>query len=467
MELVNGARTLALMEEGCRKHRFWSERDISSVRRWYGNECWAFDSGQYGTEPSLWEDPAGEQDLNPWEDSDDPRTQEVAGFLPDAPGNGLGVIIESPVESRIMDSNRIEPLELVITGTVVAGTDRGEHVYLKWLTQTLTDPLSFRTGWTATVFSHCPVEEDWAAVADPLDIPADDAGEPARTTWDDPASPTLDEFTDPTPFPLDSGLWQLFDVRFVSIDPLTDGPLFPHCVGRRYAIRFTVKVHRWFDRPRTLATLGGTGNWATGETFTNPLQVGSAALIPDPLDPGPPGLAVPTSPGSWPGLRSLSSRWALPDSCMRVAALTPPRAATLQDRLVVTVTNPSLTKTVHNARVRFWEAFVGYAPPDTVPGDEFYRDRTPDAEIRVVRLGPAETIVFDGRTGRSVLSTPGRIIPGVAGRVEGPSGARVEPPVLRCDRRFWVAAEMSSSDASYGDLDLEVTVKGAQQDIPT
>lgn len=469
VELINGARTLALMEEAGRKHQFWSERDISSVRRWYGNECWAFGSGQYGADSALWADPMGEQDINPWQDDDDPRTLEVAGFLPDPPGNGTGLVIESPAEDRVITSSRIEPLEFSITGTVVAATERGEHQWLAWATRVLTDGYAYRYAWRGTVFTHCPCEADWDGV-DPFDLPIPDNGEPTYpAAWDtDPLASgnLLAEWTDPTPWPIDSGLRQLFDVRFVAIDPLLDQPLFPHCVGRRYTIRFTVGRHYIYDRPRTLASIGGAGNWASGEVYTLPLDP-NPPEVSDPYDPGPPGLAVPNTPGRWSGLRARAGRWRRPDGVLRVASLTPPRPSSLQDRLVLTVHNPSLTSAVYNARLVIWEAIVGQPHPNTVVGDAYYRNRSPVAELRIVRMEPAETLVFDGRTRRTQLSRPSGIVNNVAGRVEGPGGTRVEAPILSCNERYWVCAEMSSHTGSYGDLDLEVTLEAAEQDIPT
>lgn len=476
VELINGARTLALMRaaranpsgaDGCRVHPFWDERSISSLRAWNGNECWAFDSGQYGADSALWADPGGSQDLNPWEDSDDPRTAEVAGFLPDAPAEGRGLIIESPAENRVLTSTRVEPLEFIVTGTVVAGSERGEHIWLEWATRTLTHPCAYDTGWMATVFTHCPDESVWSPIPDPVfPRPADPSGEPTYTTWDDPSPPVVTDWTDPTPWPLDTGSRQMFDVRFVSIDPLTDEPLFPHCVGRRYAIRFAVGKHRWFDRPRSLATVGGAGTWSAGEVYSNPLSVGSAT--PDPDDPGPPGLVIPSLSARSTGLRGRPGRWSLPDGALREAALTPPRPATLEDRVIVAITNPSVTSTVYNARIRFWQAIIGQPHPNTQVGHAFYRDRVPEGgELRITEIGPTETLTFDGRTNRVSLSTPGSgSTRNVPGRVEGPTGTRVESPSLQCDVRYWVAVDLSADSGSYGDLDLEVVITAAEAGIP-
>lgn len=478
VEIINGARTLALMRhaaaadptadptDACRMHSAWRLRDIATV--WQGNDCWAFNSGQYGVDPTRWDDPLGTQDLNPWEGLLNPGTAEVAGFLPDAPAPGLGVILESPTESRIMESDRIEPLELVITGTVVAGTSRGESAWLQWANRELTNCRLYQRPMRATVFTHCADEDDWAAIADPADIPPDPSGEPVYTSWDDATPNELEAWAGSTPWPLDAGLWQLFDVQFLSIDPLNDQPLFPHCVGRRYALRFSVGRHHVYDRPRTLATLGGAGNWSAGETYSNPLEVGTPVLQPDPAWLGPPGIPVPTQPGRHAGLLTRSGRWSLPDECLRVAALTPPRAQTLADQLVVEMHNPSTQATVYNARVRFWEALVGYPHPNTQVGDVFYRDREPVAELRIVRIEPSETLIYDGREKRVRLRLPGRpsydVVPG---RLESQAGARAETPPLRCDRRYWAAVELSADPGSYGDLDLEVTVRAAMEMIPT
>lgn len=482
VELINGARTLALMRaarldpagaDGCRVSPAWQLRDDLAAA-WDGNDCWAFNSGQYGADSAQWDDPLEDQDLNPWEDTDDPATAETAGFLPDAPGAGLGVLLESPTEARVIESDRVEPLELVITGTVVAGTARGESAWLQWANRVLTDPYTYRVGWKATTFTHCPDEDEWAATLaglgpfDPLPtLPADPNGEPTYTTWDDPTPNVLAAFTDPTPFPLDSGVWQLFDVKFRSIDPLLDQPLFPHCVGRRYAIRFDVKRHTVYDRPRLLATVGGTGTWNAAETYSNPLEVGSPTIAVDPLDLGPPGVGVPLRPGRQSGLLGRSGLWALPDSCLRETGLTPARPVTLTDQLIIEISNPSVESWVYNARIRFWEAIVDYPHPDTQVGDEFYRDLTPTAEVRIVKIGPSETLEYDGRTRRVTLRRPGVVFDTVPGRIVGTAGSRVEPPPLRCDRRYWVAVELSADAGSYGDLDLEVTVYGAREQIPT
>lgn len=476
VELINGARTAALIDrarrdpagsDGCRVHKYWDERPLAGERVWHGNDIWAFNSGQYGADSTLWDDPLGDQDLNPWEDTDNPATVEVAGFLPDAPGPGLGVVLESPTEARVMESSRVEPLELVVTGTVVAGTSRGESAFLQWLNRVLTEPYAFRTGWKATVFTHCPDPAVWEPITDPFDLPPDPNGAPVYTTWDDPAPNLLEDWAGSTPWPLDSAVWELFDVRFVSIDPLTDQPLFPHAVGRRYAIRFAVGRHNAYDRPRTLATLGGSGEWVTGEAYSNPLEVGDPVEAVDQFDLGPPGVAVPLRPGRQSGLIGGPGRWSLPTSCMREAVLTPPRAVTLRDQMIVTIHNPSPTSWVYNARVRFWKAYVGFAPPNTQVGDEFYRDLEPSAELRIIKIGPGETLEYDGRTKRITLKRPGIVEDVVPGRIVGRSGSRVEPPPLECNNRYWVAVELSTDPGSYGDLDLEVTVRGAMEMIPT
>lgn len=480
VELINGARTLGLIRaarsnpagaDSCRVHPAWSIND--SDRAWNGNQCWAFDSGQYGADPALWDDPLAGQDLNPWQDDDDPATAEVAGFIVDAPGRGLGAVLESPVSARVLESTRVEPLELVITGTVVAGSARGESAWLQWVTRVLTDPYSYRTGWKATMFTHCPDADAWAdalAGLGPFDpppvAPAVDAGAPPVTTWDDPTPPTLTESTAPTPFPTDAGLWQLFDVKFVSIEPLTDQPLFDHCVGRRYAITFSVGRHNVYDRPRELATIGGAGAWAPAEIYTNPLDIGSPVAEPDPSFLGPPGVAVPVRPGRQSGLLGRSGLWSLPDSCLRIAALTPARPSTLTDQLIIRISNPSVSAPVYNARIRLWDAYVGYPRPDTIAGDEFYRARPPVAEIRVVRIEPAETLIYDGRTRRITLQTLGQFHTTVPGRIVGTTGSRVQPPPLRCNQRYWAAVELSADSRSYGDLDLSVELLAAREQIP-
>lgn len=476
VELVNGARTLALIDrarrnpsgvDGCRAHPSWFVRDAYDPGYWDGIDCWSFNTGQYGDDSSLWDNPLGDQDLNPWEDSDNPATFETAGFIPDAPGRGLGVMIEPPTSERVIESDRVEPLELEITGTVVSGTARGESAWLQWLNRVMLEPESFHYGWTATVFTHCPDQTEWAAIADPFDIPADPSGEPAYTTWDDPTPNLLTAYTDPTPFPIDSGLWQLFRVKFRSIDELDDRPLFPHCVGRRYVIRFRVERHAVYDRPRTLAVLGGAGEWDPAETYSLPLGVGNPVREVNPFDLGPPGLPVPTDPGASAGLLGRSGTWSRPESVLREAALTPARPVTLRDQLVVDIHNPSSTSTIYNARVLLYNAIVDQAHPNTQVGDAFYRDQTPVAELRIVKLQPGETLTYDGRTRQVRLSAPGIVYDVVPGRIEGSSSSRVETPALECNRRYWAVAELSASPGSYGNLDMTVTVRGAMEQIPT
>lgn len=472
VEVINGARTLALMRlakqqpsgpEGCRVHPDWRLR--TSPRVWEGNDCWAFNTGQYGADPAFWENPAGEQDPNPWEDPDKPHALEVAGFLPDPPGPGLGLVLQSPMDPEVLGADRVEELELSISGTVVAGTARGEHSWLQWFDRVMTG-CDYTRGWTATVFTHCPDQTVWDPIVDPFDLPSEPSGEPTYSTWDDVSPPLLTEWTDPTPWPLDSGVWQLFQVKFRGRERLFDQPEFDHCVGQRYVLRFGVKVHTVYDRPRTLASIGGAGEWAAGETYSTPLQAGDGTVDTDPLQLGPPGLVLPP-PAVTAGLKGRPGRWALPDAVLREAALTPPRPTTLTDQLVITIRNPSTSRTIHNARVRIWEALVGYPHPNTQVGDAFYRERDPEAELRIVKLQPAETLIYDGRTKRVTLREPGFIHSVVPGRVESRSGTRLDLPPLRCDRRYWACAELSADSRSYGDLDMEVTIQGAQEQIPT
>lgn len=473
VELINGARTLALMRAAvqgdpadvCRVHPFWDERQIAGVRRWMGNECAFFDSGQYGADSSLWDNPGGSQDPNPWEDIADPAGLEVAGFLPDAPAPGFGLQLESPAEARVVESTRVEPLELVVTGTVVAGTERGESAWLRWATELLE---ANELGWTAGVFTACPDPAVWDLIADPDDIPADDAEEPVYTTWDDGSPNNVAAYAGTVAYPPHSSYWDLMDVRFASIDPLTDQPLFPHCVGRRYSIRFTVGRHRVYDRPRTVATLGGTGVWASGETYTNPLDVGSPVASDPETVLGPPGVAIPVTSRRRSGLIGRANRWSLPDSALREAALLPPRPVTLREQLIVTITNPSTTETVYNARIRFWEADVGQPHPNTQVGDAHYSDIEPVAELRIIRVEPEDTLVFDARTSRVTLTTgDGTVYTSVPGRIESADGARLQAPVLTGPTRYWAAAELSADSGSYGDLDLEVTIRSAMEQIPT
>lgn len=474
VEVINGARTLGLINaaragaagDACRVHGFWDERAITGLRVWQGNSCAFVDSGQYGTDSSLWDNPAGSQDPNPWETSADPSTAEVAGFLPDAPAPGFGLQLESPTEARITESTRTEPLELIVTGTVVAGTERGESAWLRWLTCTLEDTDAQRDGWTAAVFTACPDPAVWDLIPDPDAIAIDDAEEPVYTTWDDVSPNNVVAYTGSLTFPPHSSYWDLFDVRFASIDPLTDQPLFPHCTGRRYAIRFTVGRQRAYDRPRVGPTLGGA--WTAGETYSNPLTVGNPVdQTPDGVL-GPPGVELPVTSRLRSGLISRSGRWSLPDSCLREAALLPPRPPMLRDELVVTINNPSLTETVHNARVRFWPAEIGQPHPNTQVGDTHYRDIEPDAELRIVKVEPGETLVWDARTQRvSLTLSDGTYYAAVPGRIESSDGARLRTPTLEGDTRYWAVAELSADSGSYGDLDLTVQVNTAMEQIPT
>lgn len=476
IEIVNGARTLGLMRaaaadrdgpDGCRVHPFWSDREISGVMVWQGNDCWQFDSGQYGEDPALWDNPGGVQDPNPWEDPDRPADFEVAGFLPDPPGVGFGFQLESPNEARVSESTRQEPLELSLTGTVVAGQTRGESAWLNWLNRDLGSKANRDRRWVATVYTHCADEAAWALIPDPENIPAPDPEAPVYTTWDDPTPNDLVPFTGSTAWPLDSGLWHLMDVEFVSIDPLTDQPLFPHCVGRRYAIRMTVTQHKVYDQSEVFGTLGGSGNWNAAETYTNPLEVGSPVDVQTPSVLTPPGVEVPRLVGRGPGLITRTGRWSLPDSCLRESLLSTQRAATYREQLIVIIENPSLTETVYNARVRLWEAIDGETFPNTQVGDAVYKDIEPAVELRIIKVEPGEVLTYDGRTQRVTLVNDGTTYEAVAGRIETPDSARVAAPALVAPTRYWVCAELSADAGSYGDLDLEVTVRGAQEYIPT
>lgn len=450
-ELVNGVRALALMDIGCRAHATWERPQIAACRRWLGQECWAMDSAQYGLSASSWANPAGTEDQ--FIDAADPRSDETAGFLPDAPGEGIGIILESPDETRVAQSPTPVPLELIVTGTVIASSIRGEHLWLQWASRALNARNHAGLGWTATLMTHCPDQTAWSGI-DPTDLPALANGEPARTTWDDPSHPTLAAAA-ALPWPLDSGLRQLHGVKFVAIDPIFDQPLFGHEVGRRYAIRFTVDRHEMHDRPRIVGTAGGSGNWASGEAYPLPLEPSDLTPNPD----GFPGLAVPPLPTLRSGVQAESNRWRQPDQVLRESVLTPPLPERLQRSLIITVTNPSATKTVYNARVRVWDAVDGEAPPDTQVGDAFYRDVAPVAEVRIARLDPLEAVKADARTGRvTLIDATGTTVANVSNRSEGLS------PPAPTNVRQWVSVDMSSDAGSYGDLDLELRVDLAECD---
>lgn len=451
-ELVNSVRALALMDEGCRAHATWEKAEVAACRLWAGQGCWTMDSAEYSLSASSWANPAGTEDQ--FIDAADPRSDETAGFLPDAPGEGVGVILESPDEARIADSPTRLPLELIVTGTVIASSIRGEHLWLQWASRVLNARNHRGLGWTATLVTHCADQAAWDPLGDPTALPALDAGEPVRTTWDDPSHATLDPAA-ALDWPLDSGLRQLHGVKFKSIDPIFDQPLFGHEVGRRYAIRFTVDGHNMHDRPRLVGTAGGSGNWDAAEAYPLPLTVSD--LTPDP--DGFPGLAVPAVPTLRSGGQAFTNRWRQPDAVLRKAVLTPPLPERLHRALVITVTNPSASATVYNARIQVWDAVDGEAPPDTEVGDAYYRDITPAAEVRIAKLKPLESLVADARTGRvTLVDAAGNVVANVSNRSEG-----LAPPAATTIRQ-WVALDMSSLAGSRGDLDLELAVEFAERD---
>lgn len=448
-ELVNGLRALALMDEGCRAHGTWQKVEVNACRQWAGQSCWAMDPAEYSPDTGSFVNPGWAADG--FIDAADPRSDETAGFLPDAPAEGLGIILESPDESRVAGSATHVPLELLVTGTVIASSIRGEHLWLQWASRALNAKNHHGLGWRATLLTHCPDETTWAGV-DVTDLPALDAGEPVRTTWDDGAHATLDPAV-PLAWPDDSGVREAHGVRFVAIDPIFDQPLFGHEVGRRYGIRFTVETHTMHDRPRLVGEL--TGAWDETEAYPLPLEVSD--LTPDP--DGFPGLAVPPVPTLRAGLQAITNRWSYPDEVLRKAVLTPPLPERLTRALVITVANPSTTATVYNARVLVWDAVDGEAPPDTVNGDAYYRDAAPVGEVRIARLLPEESIVADARTGQvTLIDASGTVVANVSNRSEG-----LAPP-QPTNLRQWVAVDMSASAASYGDLDLELTVRFAECD---
>ena len=449
-EIINATTTLNLIGTGvCRSHADWNLTDVNNCRRWLGADCWITTAADYTPGVGSFANPGGIED--PWDDPANPSTQETCGFLPDAPGYGLGIMTESPTEDRITESDFRLPLEFIVTGTVVAGTEQGEHAWPQWAKRVL--EVKQPNGFTATVVTACSNQATWAGV-DPLTLAPLPTNAPARTTWNDPAAPVFTDGATQT-WPAQSGVREMYGVRFVGIDALSDQPFFGHEVGMRYALRFTVDGYRMCDRKHLIESVATA--WVPAEAYSLPLDVYTAPAA-DPL----PGLAVPSENLLRSGQQNFAGRWAYPDQVMRKAALTPKLPDQHRSGITVQVYNPSATATVYNSRVRIWDAIDNVAPPDTELGWATYADTETVYELRIVALGPGETITADGRSGMVTVAsaTETLSVSDLASIAEGATA----PPIFQGGSQRWICAEVSTIAGSYGDLDLEYSCWFAESD---
>ena len=102
------------------------------------------------------------------------------------------------------------------------------------------------------------------------------------------------------------------------------------------------------------------------------------------------------------------------------------------------------------------------APPDTELGWATYADTETVYELRIVALGPGETITADGRSGMVTVAsaTETLSVSDLASIAEGATA----PPIFQGGSQRWICAEVSTIAGSYGDLDLEYSCWFAESD---
>ena len=153
-EIFNNCRTLAYMRNGF-------ERRMPAVWRnaIFGDGdchdccCHTFDEGDYTTIDGP--NPA------PWFDPTIPASREVFGFLVDADS----MVIESPNSSRLSGNRSARP-EMIVAGTVIASSVRGENYFIRWLSTQLNNCCQRCSGLMLSMFESCAPLTD---VCNPLD----------------------------------------------------------------------------------------------------------------------------------------------------------------------------------------------------------------------------------------------------------------------------------------------------------
>ena len=119
IELVNNCRLLHNLNNEPQQFdtSTWNQNRVSAEKC---GCCWVHDSvfDEDGFVP------------NPWLDEANPATSEVAGIMVDAPGEGLGLWVQSSGEADFR-SDPSARLELTMTFTIVSKTRRGELAFLQ------------------------------------------------------------------------------------------------------------------------------------------------------------------------------------------------------------------------------------------------------------------------------------------------------------------------------------------------
>lgn len=449
-EVVNGARTLSHLRAG-RAAAAWSTQ--GGARLWDGAEAWQFNEGNYEIDPT-----AADGNPDPWWDPQAPEALQVAGVLVDPPGDGVGFELESALSDRIARSSRVEPAELSMTFTVVAQSEAGERQVLNRLAKDLKDLTC--DGVTAHVYALAPCVDDFAdlivdgQVAAPIPDPVAPSAPPGGHC--DPNPPTLEPYPLALPTRIDDGYRELAGVRFVSLEPIFDAPVFPGCVGQRYRMRFEVDRGRWHSRSEHICSIGGTGSWNECDEISEPFT------ICEPVD-----TTVTCGPERTFGrrrIRTTSSLYCTPGCHLRKSCLTAPQPVSSTGRIVAEVHAGSAE--IFNASVKVWEAVDGLPDPSTAVGAKLYRARAVAWEANIPHLRAGDRLVLDGRTqSATLLCGSGETFTG-GGVVEGTGGSRWDPPALEAGDRYWIAFDLSNDPRSRGALDASLTVNISREEVP-
>lgn len=436
-EIVNGARTLSLMRQG-RAADGWEIRECY----WPGQDAWMFNENNYG-DPTV--------NTDPWYDEQKPESQEVAGFLVDGPGDGRGFQLESPTSTRIMQATGRPPLEMYITGSVVAASKQGERHWLEWFDRTMLDCCVKCVGFRAEVFAHIPCPDDFEPYIPtgggrPV-LPPVDSGAPPEVEVCEPNPPVLERYSLPLPVQLDDGHRELLAVRYVGRDELPSSRA--ECAGRRWQLRFEVSHPAWYQRSVSLGDF--SGGWDECDAMLEPFDICSTATTTE------------TACGTTDTFRrrrtlTTNSRFVVPSCFIRKAFLTAPLPWTSTGRISGLIRN-SGASTINNIRLQVWPAFEGRPSPATDQGRKDYAGIAPVVEALIPEMNPGDQIRLDGRTGEvELICITGDTKTG-SGIVETSSGASWFPPSLQCDAQYWVALDLpAEGEAGSYDIDADISV---------
>lgn len=126
-------------------------------------------------------------------------------------------------------------------------------------------------------------------------------------------------------------------------------------------------------------------------------------------------------------------RWSTPLCATRVTCITPRLPYELAVPIIAIEAGPTDIELL----VTMWDAHPGLPDPATCLGDDIYCGRDPVVEPAQLHIPAGTTMIMDGRTGRTELLCDTRIAAGALATTA--SGTRLSLPVVRCQRRLWIA----------------------------